>query len=193
MKFRQIFSGYPYHGNNGLEHIQYCSSCGNQYEFREDSGRVRPICPNCGFIYYKNPSPGVSILIVENERVLLCKRAPGNFRSGKWCLPCGFIEFDEDYLTAARREVKEETGLDVMLQAIINVSFNFLSPHVHSLVIVLEAHILGGNLSPGDDIEAVEWFPAGGPLPEMAFEADAMIIEQFKGKNLMEIPVERLI
>lgn len=189
MKFQQIFSTYSYQGNTGLTGIKYCSRCGEPYEFKEESGKIRPMCPQCGFIYYKNPSPGVSVLIVEGEQVLLCKRGPGNFQSGKWCLPCGFMEFDEDYLIAARREVKEETGLDVKLQNIINVSFNFLSREVHSLVIVLEGKITGGKLCPGDDIEETAWVPFNGPLPEMAFAADLMIIEQYKEKKLTGIPV----
>jgi NADH pyrophosphatase NudC (nudix superfamily) len=189
MKIQQVFSTYSYQGNNGLSGIQYCSRCGNPYEFKEESGKIRPVCPRCGFIFYKNPSPGVSVLIAENERVLLCKRGPGNFQSGKWCLPCGFMEFDEDFLIAARREVKEETGLDVKLQNIINVSFNFLSPEVHSLVIVLDGKIIGGELCPGDDIEEAEWFPLNGPFPEMAFKADVMIIEKYKVKKLAGIPV----
>jgi 8-oxo-dGTP diphosphatase len=188
MKFKQVFGTGL--GDNGLEDIQYCSRCSHEYEYREESGRLRPVCPSCGFIYYKNPSPGVSVLIVENERVLLCKRAPGNFQSGKWCLPCGFIEFDEDYLTAARRETKEETGLDVAIKAVINVTFNYLSPQIHSLVIVLLAETVNDSPNPGDDIEAVDWFPVAGPLPEMAFEADTMIIGQYTEKKLNVIPVE---
>jgi NADH pyrophosphatase NudC (nudix superfamily) len=194
MKLKQIFGTNTNRNNNlgvhGLENIKFCSRCGHQYQYREDSGRVRPICPNCGFIYYKNPSPGVSVLIVKGEQVLLCKRAPGNFQSGKWCLPCGFIEFDEDFLVAARREVKEETGLDSVIKSIINVTFNYLSPEIHSLVVVLLAGSIYGNPTPGDDIEAVEWFPINRPLPEMAFAADIMIIEQYKEQNLSEIPVE---
>ena len=189
MKFQQVFATYAYQNNDGLAEIQYCSRCGNPYEMREVSGKMRPVCPRCGFIFYKNPSPGVSVLIAEAERVLLCKRGPENFESGKWCLPCGFMEFNEDYLMAARREVKEETGLDVKLQNIINVASNVLSREVHSLVIALEATITGGRLCPGDDIEEVEWFRLSEPLPEMAFEADVMIIEQYRTKNLNGIPV----
>jgi 8-oxo-dGTP diphosphatase len=190
MKAKQIFINYQYQGNQGLENIKYCSSCGSNYDLKEEGGRLRPVCPKCGLVYYKNPSPGVSILIVENERVLLCKRAPGNFQSGKWCLPCGFIEFDEDFLIAAHREVKEETGLDIEIQSIINVTFNYLSPQIHSMVIVFQACVLGGNERAGDDIEALKWFPIGGSLPEMAFEADSYIIEKYKRKSLLGIPID---
>jgi ADP-ribose pyrophosphatase YjhB (NUDIX family) len=190
MPSKQIFATYQHQGNNGLENIKYCSSCGHEYKLIEESGRIRPVCPNCGLVYYKNPSPGVSILIVENERVLLCKRAPGNFQSGKWCLPCGFIEFDEDFLTAAQREVKEETGLEVEIQSILNVTFNFLSPQLHTLVIVLLAKVLVGNPIAGDDIEKVEWFSISGILPEMAFAADSAIIEKYQKKKLSSIPID---
>jgi 8-oxo-dGTP diphosphatase len=189
-ELKQIFSAYPYQKNNGLAGIQYCSYCGHEYELHEESGRMRPVCPRCRKTYYKNPSPGVSVFIVEDQQVLLCKRAPGNFQSGKWCLPCGFIEYEEDFLTAARREVKEETGLEVTLHAIINVASNFLSPAVHSLVTVFTAGITGGTLLAGDDIEKLGWFPISGPLPEMAFEADIMIIRQFHEKRPTGIPVE---
>jgi 8-oxo-dGTP diphosphatase len=47
-----------------------------------------------------------------------------------WCLPCGYIEFHEDYLTAARREVKEETGLEVEITALLSVASYFLRPDV---------------------------------------------------------------
>jgi 8-oxo-dGTP diphosphatase len=189
-EFKQIFSAYPYQNNNGLTGIRYCPYCGCKYELRQESGRMRPVCLKCGKTYYKNPSPGVAVLIVEDQQVLLCKRAPGNFQSGKWCLPCGFIEYEEDFLTAARREVKEETGLEVTLKAIINVASNFLSPEVHSLVTVFTADITGGNLLAGDDIEELGWSPITGPLPEMAFEADIMIIRQFYEKRPLGISVE---
>jgi ADP-ribose pyrophosphatase YjhB (NUDIX family) len=97
-----------------------------------------------------------------------------------WGLPQGYIEFDEDFLTAAIREVKEETGLDVEIRSIVNVVSNLLSPGLQTLAIVLLAGVVGGELRAGDDLEALAWVPLSESLPEMAFEADEYIIERYR-------------
>ena len=121
------------------------------------------------FVQFRNPSPGVVVLIEKDGQVLLGRRS-GNYGAKKWGLPQGFIEFDEDFLTAAIREVKEEAGLDVEIRSIISVVSNFLSPRLHTLAIVLLARVVGGELCAADDLEAVAWFslcqfsPGTGPL-----------------------------
>jgi ADP-ribose pyrophosphatase YjhB (NUDIX family) len=102
----------------------------------------------------------------------------------------GFIESDEDFLTAAIREVKEETGLDVEIRSILSVVSNFLSPGLHTLAIVLLACVVGGELRAADDLDEVAWFPLSGPLPEMAFEADAHICERYYKTQLEGAPVD---
>jgi ADP-ribose pyrophosphatase YjhB (NUDIX family) len=102
----------------------------------------------------------------------------------------GFVEYDEDYLTAAVREVKEETGLDVEIRSILSVVSNFLTPRLHTLASVLLARVVGGRLQAGDDLEAVKWFHLAGPLPEMAFEADAHICERYYRTHLEGAPVD---
>ena len=67
------------------------------------------------------------------------KAKPGSFKGGKWSLPGGFIEYDEDFLSGGIREIKEETGLNIKINAIISVVSNFLSPKLHTLVIILLA------------------------------------------------------
>lgn len=83
--------------------------------------------------------------------------------AGKWRLPQGYVEFDEDFLSAAIREVKEETGLDVEIRSILNVVSNALSPRLHTLAIILLAGIRAGEPRPGDDLETLEWFPPASP------------------------------
>lgn len=191
MRIRQVFAAYDYQRNQpGLSEIQFCVRCGTRCSLREDAGRLRPVCPRCGWVYYKNPTPAVSVLIIDKDRVLLGKRGPRSTEEGKWCLPCGFMEFDEDFITAARREVKEETGVSVAIDSIVNVAFNYLSPGLHALVIVMTAHIVSGELKPGDDIIELEWFPVFGLLPEMAFEADVVLIERYRRGKLQGIPVQ---
>lgn len=102
----------------------------------------------------------------------------------------GFIESDEDFLTAAIREVKEETGIDVEIRSILSVVSNFLSPSLHTLAIVLLARAVGGDLCAGDDLDEAAWFPLAGPLPEMAFEADAHICERYYKTQLEGAPVD---
>lgn len=127
---------------------------------------------------------------MKDDKVLLGKRAPSSFKAGLWCLPCGFIEFDEDFLTAAKREVQEETGLIIGIESIISVMSNYLTPNLHTLVIVLLAHVVAGELQPGDDLDETEWFSLSGPLPQMAFEADENIIGRYYQNEIFGIPVE---
>ena len=122
-------------------------------------------------------------MIEKEGYVLLGKRGVG-FGKGKWGLPQGYIEFDEDYITGAIREVKEETGLDVEIRSIINIVSNLLSPELHTLAIVLLAGVVSGELCAGDELEILEWVPLSGPLPEMAFEADEYIIERYRQTEL---------
>lgn len=157
MSVKQIFVEYDFNGNDGIANLQFCPVCGTQCLPKEDGGRIRPACPTCEFVHYKNPAPGVSVLIIQDNQVLLGKRSGDNFRTGKWCLPCGFIEYDEDFLSAAIREVNEETGLKVEIKSIISVNLNFLVPEIHSLVIVLLGQVIGGSLKAGDDIDSLGW------------------------------------
>lgn len=190
MKAKQIFSLYNHENHKTLGESKYCSLCGTKCLIKEDGGRERFACPECGFIHYKNPYPAVSVLIVDGDQVLLGKRTTGSFKGDEWCLPCGFIEFDEDFLTAAIREVKEETNLDIEIKSVINVAFNFLSPSIHTLVIVLLAEKIEGELCAGDDLSDLKWFNINDTLPDIAFEADKHIIERYFKTQITGLPID---
>jgi 8-oxo-dGTP pyrophosphatase MutT (NUDIX family) len=131
------------------------------------------------------------VVVVEKEGCVLLGKRRGGIQKGKWCLPQGYIEFEEDFLTAAIREVKEETGLDVEIQLILNVVSNFLLPNLHTLAIVVLAHVIAGDLCAGDDLEMLTWIPSSESLPEMAFEADEWIIERYQRSKRKEgLPVD---
>jgi 8-oxo-dGTP diphosphatase len=189
MQAKQVFSTYSRQEDGDLVHFEYCPSCGTRLALVEKGGRQRPTCPNCRFVQFRNPSPGVVVLIEKDGQVLLGRRS-GSYGAGQWGLPMGFIEYDEDYLSAAIREVKEETGLDVEIRSILSVVSNFLSPRLHTLAIILLARVVDGELCAGDDLDVVEWFPLAGPLPEMAFEADAHICERTYRTQLEGAPVD---
>lgn len=190
MPVQQIFEEYPVVKGVKTTCWKYCPQCGQALMMKQEGGLERPACNQCGFIYYKNPAPAVCILIVDQEKVLLGKRALGSFAEGKWCLPGGFIEFEEDFLAAAVREVQEETGLKVSIMGILSVISNFLTPQLHSVVIVLLAKPSGSEAKAGDDIAEVDWVPLSGPLPEMAFTADRHIIKYYCQERLRGLPVQ---
>jgi ADP-ribose pyrophosphatase YjhB (NUDIX family) len=189
MQAKQVFSAYSGPEDAGLGHFKYCPVCGTALALQEKGGQQRPACPKCRFVQFRNPTPGVVVLIEEDGQVLLGKRS-GSYGTGKWGLPMGFIEFDEDFLTAAIREVKEETGLDIEIRSILSVVSNFLSSRLHTLAIILLARVVGGKPNAADDLESLEWFPLAGPLPEVAFEADAHICERYYRTQLEGAPVD---
>ncbi|MDY6935842.1 MAG: NUDIX hydrolase [Spirochaetota bacterium] len=190
MRPKQVFPSYNWEGNSGIDKLKYCPHCGMECILNKRGGRERPVCQSCGYVHFRNPYPGVVVLIKQDERVLLGKRAPGKFRDGKWCLPGGFIEFDEDFLTAANREVKEETGFEVEIQSIISVVTNYLTAELHTLVIVLLAKVISGTLTTSEELDTLKWFPLSGPLPEMAFDADKHIIERYYLTRINGAPVD---
>ena len=90
--------------------MRYCPHCTHPLEEKLAFERLRNVCPACGFVHFRAPKVGVSVLVEDGERILLVRRAvePGK---GKWSLPSGFIEWDEPPEAAAVRECAEETGL----------------------------------------------------------------------------------
>ena len=114
----------------------------------------------------------------------------GNPGKGTWALPSGYVEYEDDFLSTAVREVQEETGLEVGIESIVQVMSSFVSPRFHFLGLYLAARVLGGTLQAGDDLEAVEWFPLAGPLPEMGFPEDVEAIRLYAEDGSVGLPVD---
>jgi ADP-ribose pyrophosphatase YjhB (NUDIX family) len=155
----------------------------------EIGNKIRPTCRSCGFVHYQNPSPAVSVLTVDHERVLLGKRLehPGK---GKWAIPSGYIEYGNDFITTAILEAKEETGLDIEVKSILNVISSFFSPRFEFLAIYMKAQVVGGELEAGDDIDELGWFSLSEGLPEMAFDEDVEMLKLFASGRYKELPID---
>lgn len=142
----------------------YCPRCATALEPRPEHHTMRPTCPSCGFIWYRNPVPAAGVLIVSEGRVLLVRRKCEP-RAGDWCIPAGFMEAGETPEQSAIREVHEETGLIVQLTGLFGVYAGFDDPRVRAVLILYTGAVTGGALVPGDDAIEAGWF-APDALPE---------------------------
>ena len=151
-----------------------CPLCGHSLESVRREGVARMKCPECGYIQYRNPSSAVGVIVVREGEVLLVKRRFEPYR-GKWVIPSGFIEYDEDLREAAVREVQEETGFEVELTGLHAAESCFDDPRGNTILVLYMGRIRGGELSAGDDAEDAAFFPLG-RLPEIAFEAHRKVL-----------------
>lgn len=91
-----------------------------------------------------------------NGRILLMRRAD----DGQWCLPCGWVEPNESPAETARRETREETGLDVVPVELVGVYHSppggKFGPHGEIAVVYL-CDKVGGTLTPSHEGEKLHY------------------------------------
>ena len=143
----------------------------------ERFGKVRPVCPNCKWIHFVDPKVAAAVLIEQDGRVLLVRRAGDPFR-GLWTLPAGFVNGGEDPAEAAERECLEETGLSVRVTRVFDLVAGREHPRGADFVIVYQAEVIGGEMKADDDADAVEWFHKNN-LPPIAFRATQKVLQSF--------------
>ena len=148
----------------------HCARCGTLTEEHDRGDRVRPICPNCGWVYYAKNAFGAALVVVEDDRVLLVQRAHDPYK-GQWMLPAGFVEYGEFAEEAVVREATEETGLAVEIVGLWGLYFGTDDPRNVAHLAVYEARRIGGKLQAGDDAYDARFFPRGELPAEIAFQA----------------------
>ena len=99
-------------GNHLLSLFSYCPKCGAK-AFVEDTEKSKR-CEACGFVYFMNPSASTVAVIVDEGNRLLAVRRSKEPAKGTLDLPGGFCDCYETGEEGVRREVMEETGLEVI-------------------------------------------------------------------------------
>ena len=108
----------------------------------------------------ESPVVGVGGVVVKDRKALIVKRAHEP-RKGEWSIPGGRVELGESLVDAARREIKEETGLDVDVGPIIEVFDRIHRAdgrvRYHFVIVDYLCTCRGGVLCAGDDAEDAAW------------------------------------
>jgi len=163
---------------------RFCPACGGRLETR----RLKPgdpdrlVCAACGFVFYLDPKVAVGTIIrTDDSRLVLVRRAiePGY---GLWVFPGGYVDRGEEITAAAVREAREESGLDVRLDGLVNI---YSYPGRPLIVVVYAATMIAGELCCDDEgLEARLFRPDELPWPSLAFQSTNDALRDFLAGRL---------
>ena len=152
-------------------HYRFCPACGGALEKRllKASEPERLVCSACGFIFYLDPKVAVGTIITAGDAGLVLVRRAIDPGYGLWVFPGGFVDRGEDLASAALREAREECGLDVRLDRLVNI-YSYADTAV--IIVVYAATMMGGVLCNDDEcLEARLFDPDDIPWDELAFRS----------------------
>lgn len=137
-------------------------------------------------ILFRHPVTGTSVIpILPDGRIVLIRRSD----NGKWALPGGMVNWGEDIETSIRRELKEETGLDITkVRRLVGVySAPERDGRVHSICVVVEVDATG-NLQAEDTIEVLDvkaFEPTSIPIGTLSHDHDRQLQDYFEGQTTL--------
>ena len=105
----------------------------------------------------KIPRVGLGVIIIKENKVLLGKRKNAH-GEGDWCFPGGHLEFGEKWEKCAKRETREETGIEIK-----NIRFGAVTNDIfkkekkHYITIYVVADYRSGRVIIGEPEKSEEW------------------------------------
>jgi ADP-ribose pyrophosphatase YjhB (NUDIX family) len=158
---------------------RFCPACGGALESRSlKTGEPdRLVCVRCGFVFYLDPKVAVGTIIERpGSGIVLVRRAiePGY---GLWVFPGGYVDRGEEVRAAAIREAREECGLDIRIDRLINV---YSYPGTAPVIIVFAATALGGELCSDEEcLEARVFTRQTIPWDQLAFRSTSEALSDY--------------
>ena len=118
-------------------------------------------------VYPEAPIAAVSGVVFDSQgKVLLAQRGRAPAK-GKWSLPGGVVHVGEELEEALKREIREETGVDVHMERLLCVSSRILKDRdgrvrYHYILLDYLCVMTGGDARAGSDVEQVRWVDIDG-------------------------------
>jgi 8-oxo-dGTP diphosphatase len=141
-----------------LSRWRFCPVCAAELGVEDG---VRAECAGCGFRAWASSKPTACAAVVDDRgRVLLVRRA-GEVFHGYWDLPGGFLDEGEHPLDALRRELLEETGLEVEPEDFVGIWMDRYgdAEDAHAtLNLYWTARVIAGEPVAADDVSELGWF-----------------------------------
>lgn len=141
------------------QHSRFCPSCGTKTVMQTTISKQ---CPNCKYEIYPVVSPAILVLIRKGDAILLVHAR--NFRGSFYGLVAGFLETGETLEECVRREVMEETGLEIN-----NITYfgNQPWPYPSNLMVGFIADYVSGTIRLQDEELSEGAFFSKDNLPEL--------------------------
>ena len=133
---------------------RYCGKCGTPMHPHENPSERAFVCPSCGYTAYPKICPAVIVLVSRGDKVLLQRNS--HYKTANWSLVAGFVDPGENLEEAVRREIREESSIEVKdIRYIRSQTWPFPS----NIMIGFRAEYASGELTPdGDEVLASNWF-----------------------------------
>ena len=157
---------------------KYCHWCGCALVIKALNESDKHYCDNCDRFIFEDPKLAVVVLVSKKDKLLLVKRAIEP-KLGKWSFPSGYVDLGESVESAALREVKEETGMEIKINFLVGVYSSSTRPLV---LLAYGAEVSGGNVKLNHEVLDVEYFSPNS-LPDMPFPHDDEILKDWTSIN----------
>ena len=162
---------------------RFCPKCGSPLGVKriKEFEPERLVCSDaaCGFVLYLNPKVAAGAVVEHDGGIVLLKREIDP-RAGYWVHPGGFVDRGETLEHAAKRETREEVGLEVEIGRLLG-AFSFEDSEV--VVVAFAARVTGGALIAGDEsLEARTFRPDEIPWDHLAFPSTHLALKAFLRK-----------
>jgi NAD+ diphosphatase len=159
----------------------FCPKCKN--ELKNDNEHYS--CPKCEFDFFFGPPPAAGIILINDKKQIYLNKRAREPKMGFWGLPGGFINLHESAEDGARREAKEELGIDLgeitFFKSYVN-DYLYKGTQYYPLDLFFIAPVKKDKIKPGDIDEFTEgkFFDCDKiPFADIAFTSQKQVLKDY--------------